>query len=166
MKFTSLILALAAVSTAFGQTADSPKLGCLFLDLNSMSAAEQAKAQQAAIQFIQDKTAPADLLEIVTYTSKFNVIQDFTSDHGVLLAALRNLGTAPVSDDSNGRIGAVMAATASLNTALARFPDHDAGLVYVTTRAGIASFAAAGNVLRFNSGGQQAIGIALLPVLP
>ena len=120
MKLTSLIFALGTLATAaFGQTAtpESPKMVCLFLDLSSMNPAQQAKAQETAAQFIHDKAAPSDLIEIATYTSKFNVIQGFTGDHDALVAALKTLQPIPAGGDSNSRIDAVQAATASLSQA-------------------------------------------------
>jgi hypothetical protein len=165
MKLTSLIFALTAFSAAsFGQTAtpDSPKMVCLFLDLSSMSPAQQAKAQETATQFIHDKTAPSDLIEIATYTSKFNVIQDFTGDHDALVAALKNLpAAASVDSDSNSRIEAVQAATASLSRS-----QGQGGLVWVTTPAGSPNYMAALNALRFNANSQQPVGVAILPIQP
>ncbi len=160
MKFASLVLAMGAL-TGVASAADSPRHVCLFLDLNSMSPAEQAKAQQAAAQFIQETAAPSDLIEIATYTSKFNVIQEFTGDRESLLAALKALKPAPFDADSSGRIEAIQAAAGSLEQARG-----EAGLVYVTTPAGTRSYMAAAGVLRFTANPQQPIGIALLPIQP
>jgi hypothetical protein len=164
MKFTNLILARGAFAAAsFGQTAtpDSPKVVCLFLDLSSMSPAQQAKAQETATQFIQDKTTPADRIEIATYTSKFTVIQDFTGDHDALLAALKGLQPAPVGGDSSSRIEAVQAATASLSRS-----QGQGGLVWVTTPAGSPNYMAALNALRYNANPQQPVGVSILPIQP
>lgn len=168
MKFTSLLLALGAVSgAAFAQTATpnsqqgAPKMLCLFLDLTSMSPAEQAKAQQAASQFIQDKVAPTDLIEIATYTSKLNIIQDFTGDHDALLAALKNLPAVAAGGDSGTRIEAVQAATASLSRS-----QGQGGLVWVTAPAGSPNYMAALNALRFNANPAQPVGVSLLPIQP
>jgi von Willebrand factor type A domain len=170
MKLLSLIFALGAFAVAaFGQTAtpdspkpDSQKMLCLFLDLSSMSPEQQAKAQETATQFIHDKAAPSDLIEIATYTSKFNVIQDFTGDRDALLAALRNLpAQALTGSDTNSRIEAVQAATASLSRS-----QGQGGLVWVTTPAGSPNYMAALNALRFNANSQQPVGVAILPIQP
>ncbi len=165
MKLTSLILALGAFSAAsFGQTAvpEARKVVCLFLDLGSMSPSDQAKAQETASQFIKDKTAPSDLIEIATYTSKFTVIQDFTGDHDALLTALKNLPAAALLDnDTTRRIEAVQAATASLSRS-----QGQGGLVWVTTPAGSPNYMAALNALRFNANSAQPVGVALLPIQP
>jgi len=135
---------------------------CLFLDLSSMSPEQQAKAQETATQFIHDKTAPSDLIEIATYTSKFNVIQDFTGDRDALLAALKNLPAASLVDrDTTGRIEAVQAATASLSRS-----QGQGGLVWVTTPAGSPNYMAALNALRYNANPQQPVGVAILPIQP
>ncbi len=134
---------------------------CLFLDLSSMNPAQQAKAQETATQFIHDKAAPSDLIEIATYTSKFNVIQDFTGDHDALLAALKSLPATSADADSNSRIEAVQAATASLSRS-----QGQGGLVWVTTPAGSPNYMAALNALRFNANSQQPVGVAILPIQP
>lgn len=134
---------------------------CLFLDLGSMSPAEQAKAQQTAAQFIQEKAAPSDLIEIATYTSKFNVIQDFTGDHDSLLAAIKGLKPAGADADSAGRMEAMQAARATLAQS-----DREGGLVWVTRPAGTPDYMAALNALRFSASAQQSIGVSLLPIQP
>lgn len=134
---------------------------CLFLDLGSMSPAEQAKAQEAAAQFIQEKAAPADLIEIATYTSKFNVVQDFTGDRESLLAALKSLKPAESDGDATGRMEAIQAAKATLPQS-----DGQAGLVWVTRPAGTPAYMAALNALRFSASAQQSIGVSLLPIRP
>jgi VWFA-related protein len=132
MKLARLIFALGTVAlAAFGQgsaPASQPRLVCLFLDLNSMSPQDQAKAQESAIQFVEQQAGPSDLVEIATYTSRLNVVQDFTSDHDSLIAALRTIVPAEPTDSSNdlnGRLQAIQTATDSL----ARFPQRKA-LVY------------------------------------
>jgi hypothetical protein len=158
-----VILALGLFCTAaFGQTAaaSSPRMLCLFLDLGSMSPAEQAKAEQTATQFIQDKTSPSDLIEIATYTSKFNVVQDFTGDRDSLLAALRSLKPAEPDADSAGRLEAMQAAKATLAVS-----QGQGGLVWVTRPFGTPDYMAALNALRFNVS-SASIGVSLLPIQP
>ena len=134
MKLTSLILTLSSLSlTAFGQTAaaGSPRLVCLFLDFSSMSPQDQLKAQESAIQFVEQQAAPSDLVEIATYTSRLSVVQDFTADHDSLLTALKNIvpgDTASASGDLGGRLQAIQDAAASLS----RFPAKKA-LVYFSS---------------------------------
>ena len=186
MKWANPILVLGALAAmAFGSARlyaqaaapDSPrpvsqnpvlqKMLCVLLDLNAMSPAEQVKAQEAALHYIQDhftqgNAAPSDLVEIATYTTKFSVIQDFTGDRDSLVAALKSLKPAQVDGDSGGRMEAIQAATASLATS----QGNQAGLVYVTTPAGSPSYMAAASALRFAANPEQPIGVSLLPIQP
>jgi VWFA-related protein len=113
-----------------------PRLVCMFLDLNSMDAASQSKARDNVMQFVEQQVAPSDLVEIVTYTSRVNVIQDFTGDRDSLLDALRTIvpnesGTGFAgNNDSSARVQAIQAAVSSLS----RFPERKA-LVYFSAAA-------------------------------
>ena len=70
----------------------------LFFDMSSMQPLEQARAQEAAIKFVQSQMTAADLVSIMTFGSKFRVIQDFTQDREVLVATLRGLTLGDSSD--------------------------------------------------------------------
>lgn len=111
-----------------------PRLVCMFLDLNSMDAASQSKARDNVMQFVQQQVAPSDLVEIVTYTSQVNVIQDFTGDHDSLLAALRtivpNESGNGIAGNNDARVQAIQTAVSSLS----RFPARKA-LVYFSAAA-------------------------------
>lgn len=158
------ILGFGLVSAAaLAQTvaADSPRMICVFLDLGSMSPAEQVKAQAAAAQFIQEKAGPADQIEIATYTTKFNLIQDFTGDHESLLAALKSMKPMEAGADPAGRLEAMQAARATLPQS-----DGQGGLVWVTRPAGTPDYMAALRALRFSANAQQSIGVSLLPIQP
>jgi VWFA-related protein len=100
---------------------------CLFLDLNSLDAADQIKARDGAIQFVQEVAAPSDVVEIMTYTSRLNVIQDFTTDHDGLVAALHAIAPAePGSQAANNAADGIRARLQALQDAvssLSRFPD-------------------------------------------
>jgi VWFA-related protein len=63
----------------------------MFFDLNAMDSATLAKAQENAIKFIQSQATPADMISVMTYTSKLNVIQDFTDNHDSLIATLQKI---------------------------------------------------------------------------
>jgi VWFA-related protein len=149
MKAARLIFCLATVSLGLQarppqlQQAPQPSVGsgrprlvCLFLDLNSVDATDQSKARDNAIKFVQELAAPSDLVQIVTYTSKLNVIQEFTGDHDSLLTALRtieptqsgNSGTVIGANDVGNRIQAIQTAVSSLS----RFPAKKA-LIYFSS---------------------------------
>ena len=143
MKVTRLIFFLSAISLALHAQAPArsvrPRLVCLFLDLNSLDAAGQIKARDGAIQFIEQVAAPSDVVEIMTYTSRLNVIRDFTTDHDSLVAALRAIapadlgsnaanhaGNDPASDGVRARLQALQEAVSSLS----RFPDKKAMIYF------------------------------------
>jgi VWFA-related protein len=93
MKLTRLILSVTALSLALHAQAPqaSPRMLCMFFDLNSMDAAAQSKALDSAIQFVQQQAAPSDRIAVMTYTSQVNVLQDFTDSRDGILAALRTI---------------------------------------------------------------------------
>jgi VWFA-related protein len=79
----------------------------LFFDMTSMQPLEQARAQEAAIKWIQTQMTAADMVGIMTFGSKFRMIQEFTDDRDVLIKTLRAL----ILGDSSDLQG--MAATAA-----------------------------------------------------
>jgi VWFA-related protein len=122
MKLNTLALAsisLAALGqvAAFGQApAPAPRLLCLYLDLNSLNPADLATAQDQAIAFVEKQATPADRVAVMTYTSRINVLQDFTDDHDKLVAALRAItpGQITAPDDASARLQGLQAAAAVL----------------------------------------------------
>jgi VWFA-related protein len=93
MKLTSLALCLTTLSLALHAQAPpaQTRLLCLYLDLDSMDAAAQSTTLNNAVKFIQEQTTPSDRISVMTYTSRLNVLQDFTFDHNSILAALRTI---------------------------------------------------------------------------
>lgn len=96
MKLTRLFFSLATVSLALHAQAPQAtpaqsRLLCLYFDLNSMDAAAQSTALENATKFVQEQATPADRITVMTYTSRLNVLQDFTADHETVLAALRSI---------------------------------------------------------------------------
>jgi VWFA-related protein len=131
IKVTRLICCLSTISLALHAQAPAgsarPRLVCLFLDLNSLDAAEQIKARDGAIQFVEQVAAPSDVVEIMTYTSRLNVIQEFTTDHDSLVAALHTIASAtPESSSANNATDGIRARLQAFQEAvssLSRFPD-------------------------------------------
>jgi len=112
MKTPKLLLCLAALALTAG--AQNQRTLCLFFDLNSLNAADQAKAQASAIQYVQEQLTAQDRVTVMTYGAELKVVQDASSDREALLAALR--GIMPDSDnvvasDVNGRLQAIEKAT-------------------------------------------------------
>jgi VWFA-related protein len=138
VKLTRLSLCLTLASVALQAQALRPRLVCLFLDLNSVDAAAQSQARDNAIHYVRDLLAPDDIVEIMTYTSRLDVIQDFTSDQDSLIAALRTIlpSNAPTAannavaagdDARRAQLQAIQTAVSSLS----RFPERRA-MVYFT----------------------------------
>jgi VWFA-related protein len=70
----------------------------LFFDLSSMQPAEQLRAQEAAIKFLQSQMTAADMVSIMTFSSKFRVVEEFTADRDVLIGTLRKMNVGEGSD--------------------------------------------------------------------
>jgi VWFA-related protein len=139
VNLTRLMFCLAVASLAVQAQSAKPRMVCLFLDLNAMDAPAQASARDNAIQYVQQLIAPSDIVEVMTYTSRLNVIQDFTSDQDSLVAALRTISpsaadsaaasnsTAAANDDlSHAQLQAVQTAVSSLS----RFPERKAMIYF------------------------------------
>jgi len=124
-KWTRLIFCLSAISVVLHAqaTAARPRLVCLFLDLNSLDATGQIKARDGAIQFVQELAAPSDVVEIMTYTSRLNVIQDFTTDHDSLVTALHAIAPAAPGNNAAGDARTRLQALQDAISSLTRFPD-------------------------------------------
>ncbi len=114
MKLPKLLLCLAVFALMAG--AQDRRSLCLFFDLNSMSASEQLRAQEAAIKFVEQQARPSDAITVMTFTSELKVVLDFSSDHETLVAALREIiPSAPnAAGDVNSRLQALQNATAML----------------------------------------------------
>lgn len=70
----------------------------LFFDMTSMQPLEQARAQEAAIKWVQTQMTAADLAGVMTFGSKFRMVQDFTDDRDLLIQTLRGLTLGDSSD--------------------------------------------------------------------
>ena len=134
VKLTRLIFGLAISALAVHAQASRPRLVCLFLDLNSVDAAAQTQARDNAIHYVKDLLAPDDIVEIMTYTSRLDVVQDFTSDQDALVAALRTIEPTAGSDlppAGNDARRAQLQAIQTALSSLSRFPERRA-MVYFT----------------------------------
>src|SRR4051812_39555048 len=56
------------------------RLLVLFLDFSSMPQEDQIRAQTAALKFIDHQITPADMVSIMTFSNKLQVVEDFTND--------------------------------------------------------------------------------------
>ena len=63
----------------------------MFFDLSSMQPAEQIRARDAAIKFIDTQMTASDMVSIMTLTNELRVVQDFTNDRETLLTVIQSL---------------------------------------------------------------------------
>ncbi len=70
----------------------------LFFDMTSMQPLEQARAQEAAVKWIQSQMTAADLVGVMTFGSKFRMIQEFTDDRDLLIQTVKGLTLGDSSD--------------------------------------------------------------------
>jgi VWFA-related protein len=77
----------------------------LFFDNASMETSDQARARQAALQFVQKAAAPDRQMAVVEFGGTLRVAQNFTSDAARLADAVRNVK--PSAVHSNMEAGAV-----------------------------------------------------------
>jgi VWFA-related protein len=67
------------------------RLIAMFFDLSSMQPAEQIRARDAAIKFIDTQMTASDVVSIMTLTNELRVVQDFTGDRETLISAIQAL---------------------------------------------------------------------------
>lgn len=119
MKLTKFTFALACASLAALAQAPAPRLLCIFLDLNALTASEVEAARTQAIDFVERQATPADQIAIMTYTSRVNVLQDFTMDHDRLVSVIRGILPGEVSAPDQAALLKGMRALAGI---LGNFP--------------------------------------------
>ena len=65
------------------------RLMVLFFDMTSMPQEDQIRAQEAALKYIDTQITPADMVSIMTFANKLQVVEDFTSDRDKLRATVK-----------------------------------------------------------------------------
>jgi len=70
------------------------RLMVLFFDLSSMEPEEVARAVQSGRDYVTTRLSPADVIGIVSLGTSLEVVQDFTADRSLLLAAMDQLSPA------------------------------------------------------------------------
>lgn len=73
----------------------------LFFDLTSMETGDMIRAHDSALKFIQKQMTPADLVAIVTFSSRLSVLANFTNDHAVLQKAVSKIAPGVSGDLSS-----------------------------------------------------------------
>jgi len=111
-----------AVTTAASATPvrhQDKRLVGLFFDFSNMPQADQLRAKDAAVDFISKQMTTSDLVSIMVYGNRFDVLEDFTDDRDRLLSRLQKLSfgegagladaaatSADEGDDSGGFVAA------------------------------------------------------------
>jgi VWFA-related protein len=67
------------------------RLLVLFFDLGGMGIPEQLRAQASALEFLDTRITPADMVAIMMFTAKLDVLTDFTSDREQLRGIIKDL---------------------------------------------------------------------------
>ena len=67
------------------------RLLAMFFDMTTMPQFDQIRAIENAEKFVKTQMTSSDLVEILNYGTKLNVLQDFTDDRDLLLGTLKNL---------------------------------------------------------------------------
>jgi len=67
------------------------RLLVLFFDLAGMPVADQVRAQQAALKFLNTQMTASDMVAVMTYSTDLNVVQDFTSDRDLLVKVIKGI---------------------------------------------------------------------------
>ncbi len=65
------------------------RLLVLFFDFSSMPPADQIRAQEAGLKFVEKQLTASDLVSVMTFSTRLQVQQDFTSDRDKLRDVIR-----------------------------------------------------------------------------
>jgi VWFA-related protein len=93
------------------------RLLVLFFDQAGMAVAEQLRAQQAALKFLNSQITQSDMVAVMTYATDLSILQDFTSDRDLLIKVVKGISIGDVGmtngstgSDSEGDTGAAYTA--------------------------------------------------------
>jgi VWFA-related protein len=76
------------------------RLLALYFDFSSMQPQEQIRAQQAALKFLNQQMTSSDLVEILTYSNRLRVLQDFTDNRDLLLSEIQGFRIGEASENA------------------------------------------------------------------
>ncbi|MEP7366312.1 MAG: VWA domain-containing protein [Acidobacteriota bacterium] len=78
------------------------RLIVLFFDLSSLGVAEQIRARQGAVDYINKSMNESDLLAVMSFSSQLKILHDFSGDKESLLAAVKSLRLGEGSELAEG----------------------------------------------------------------
>jgi VWFA-related protein len=90
-KATPPVEASPVNSTLKSDQLKDRRLIALFFDLSSMQPAEQIRARDAAMKFIDTQMTASDTVSIMTLTNELRVVQEFTNDRETIVSAIQSL---------------------------------------------------------------------------
>ena len=94
----------AAITTgglATSQRKDK-RLMAMFFDMTTMPQFDQIRAQDNAIKFVREQMTSSDLVQIMVYGNKLNVVEEFTDDREKLIGDLKKLVIGTGADLAGG----------------------------------------------------------------
>ncbi len=74
------------------------RLLVLYFDMTSMPLQDQLRAQQNGLKFVRSEMTAADTVLVMSFTSRLNLLQDFTTDRDLLAKAIESLVAGEGSD--------------------------------------------------------------------
>jgi VWFA-related protein len=80
------------------------RLMVFFFDQAGMAVSEQLRSQQAALKFLNSQITQSDMVAVMAYSTKLDVLQDFTSDREVLTKLIKGMTVGDTGMD-NGLTG-------------------------------------------------------------
>ncbi len=80
----------AAGTPAENANVQDHRLIVLLFDFSAMRPSEQIRAVNAAIQFLDEKMTPNDLVSIMTFGTSLRTVQDFTGDRDLLVSRIKS----------------------------------------------------------------------------
>jgi len=74
------------------------RLMALFFDFSGMPQPDQIRAQNAALKFIDQQMTPSDMISIMSFTNKLQVLEDFTNDRDRLREVIESFRIGEASE--------------------------------------------------------------------
>jgi len=90
----------AALKTSLMSKYQDRRLMVMLFDFSSMQPAEQIRARNAAIKFLNSQMTTSDSVSIMVFTSELKTVQDFTSDRDLLIATINKFRIGESSENA------------------------------------------------------------------
>ena len=74
------------------------RLMALFFDFSSMPQPDQIRARDSAVKFLSSQMTTSDMVSIMTFGNRLQVVQDFTDDRETLLDTLKKMSLGEASE--------------------------------------------------------------------